>query len=70
VGEVSKALEDAFGRHYATNVGVSGVYGKFFEKDEKFMDIQNKINIFEKEKGRRPRVLIVKMGQDGHDRGA
>jgi methylmalonyl-CoA mutase len=70
VGEVSKALEDAFGRHYATNVGVSGVYGKFFEKDEKFMDIQNKINIFEKERGRRPRVLIVKMGQDGHDRGA
>tara|TARA_Y100000385_G_scaffold157610_1_gene163435 strand:- start:140 stop:2287 length:2148 start_codon:yes stop_codon:yes gene_type:complete len=70
VGEVSKALEDAFGRHYATNVGVSGVYGKFFEKDEKFMDIQNKISIFEKEKGRRPRVLIVKMGQDGHDRGA
>ena len=70
VGEVSKALEDAFGRHYATNVGVSGVYGKFFEKDEKFMDIQNKINIFENEKGRRPRVLIVKMGQDGHDRGA
>ena len=70
VGEVSKALEDAYGRHYATNVGVSGVYGKFFEKDEKFMDIQNKINIFEKEKGRRPRVLIVKMGQDGHDRGA
>ena len=70
VGEVSKALEDAFGRHYATNVGVSGVYGKFFEKDEKFMDIQNKINLFEKDKGRRPRVLIVKMGQDGHDRGA
>ena len=70
VGEVSKALEDAFGRHYATNVGVSGVYGKFFEKDEKFMEIQNKINTFEKENGRRPRVLIVKMGQDGHDRGA
>ena len=70
VGEVSKALEDAFGRHYATNVGVSGVYGKFFEKDTKFMDIQNKINNFEKENGRRPRVLIVKMGQDGHDRGA
>ena len=70
VGEVSKALEDAFGRHYATNVGVSGVYSKFFEKDDKFMAIQNKINNFEKENGRRPRVLIVKMGQDGHDRGA
>ena len=70
IGEVSKALEDAFGRHYATNVGVSGVYGKFFEKDDKFMAIQNKINNFEKENGRRPRVLIVKMGQDGHDRGA
>ena len=70
IGEVSKALEDAFGRHYATNLGVSGVYGKFFEKDDKFMAIQNKINNFEKENGRRPRVLIVKMGQDGHDRGA
>ena len=70
VGEISKALEDAFGRHYATNLGVSGVYGKFFEKDDKFMAIQNKINNFEKENGRRPRVLIVKMGQDGHDRGA
>ena len=70
IGEVSKALEDAFGRHYATNLGVSGVYGKFFEEDDKFMAIQNKINNFEKENGRRPRVLIVKMGQDGHDRGA
>ena len=70
VGEVSKALEDAFGRHYATNLGVSGVYGKFFEKDDKFMAVQKKINNFEKENGRRPRVLIVKMGQDGHDRGA
>ena len=70
IGEVSKALEDAFGRHYATNLGVSGVYGKFFEKDDKFMAIQKKINNFEKENGRRPRVLIVKMGQDGHDRGA
>ena len=49
IGEVSKALEDAFGRHYATNIGVSGVYGKFFEKDDKFMAIQNKINNFEKE---------------------
>ena len=49
VGEVSKALEDAFGRHYATNLGVSGVYGKFFERDDKYMAIQNKINNFEKE---------------------
>ena len=70
IGEVSKALENVFGRHYATSVGVSGVYGKYFEGDEEFMHVTKKIQDFEKSYGRRPRVLVVKMGQDGHDRGA
>ena len=70
IGEVSKALEDVFGRHYATSVGVSGVYGKYFEGNEEFMHVTKKIQDFEKLYGRRPRVLVVKMGQDGHDRGA
>ncbi|MDG2417102.1 MAG: methylmalonyl-CoA mutase [Pelagibacterales bacterium] len=70
IGEVSKALEDVFGRHYATSVGVSGVYGKYFEGNKEFMHVTKKIQDFEKSYGRRPRVLVVKMGQDGHDRGA
>ena len=70
IGEVSKALENVFGRHYATSVGVSGVYGKYFEGNEEFMHVTKKIKDFEKTYGRRPRVLVVKMGQDGHDRGA
>ena len=70
IGEVSKALENVFGRHYATSVGVSGVYGKYFEGNDEFMHVTKKIKDFEKSYGRRPRVLVVKMGQDGHDRGA
>ena len=70
VGEVSKALESVFGRHFAKSLSVSGVYGKHFEGDQDFMNVSNKIDIFEKDFGRRPRVLVVKMGQDGHDRGA
>ena len=70
IGEVSKALENVFGRHYATSVGVSGVYGKYFEGNKEFMHVTKKIQDFEKSYGRRPRVLVVKMGQDGHDRGA
>ncbi len=70
VGEVSKALESVFGRHFAKSLSVSGVYGKHFEGDKDFMNVSNKIDIFETDFGRRPRVLVVKMGQDGHDRGA
>ena len=70
VGEVSKALEQVYGRHFATSLSVSGVYGKHFEGDEDFMNVTKKVNIFEEENGRRPRFLVVKMGQDGHDRGA
>ncbi len=70
IGEVSKALEEVYGRHFATSLSVSGVYGKHFENDEDFTNVKDKVEGFEKSNGRRPRVLIVKMGQDGHDRGA
>ncbi len=70
VGEVSKALEQVYGRHFAKSLSVSGVYGKHFEGDKDFMKVEKKINDFENINGRRPRVLVVKMGQDGHDRGA
>ena len=70
VGEVSKALEEVYGRHFAKSLSVSGVYGKHFEGDKGFMKVEQKINKFENDHGRRPRVLVVKMGQDGHDRGA
>ncbi len=70
IGEVSKALEEVYGRHFATSLSVSGVYGKHFDKNEDFQNVSNKVDSFEKKHGRRPRVLVVKMGQDGHDRGA
>ena len=70
VGEVSKALEQVYGRHFAKSLSVSGVYGKHFEGDKEFMMVESKIKEFENLNGRRPRVLVVKMGQDGHDRGA
>lgn len=70
VGEITYALEQHWGRYNANTKTVSGVYGKAFEKDEDWMSIMNDIKEFEKENGRRPRILIAKMGQDGHDRGA
>ncbi|MGB0843358.1 MAG: methylmalonyl-CoA mutase [Alphaproteobacteria bacterium] len=70
VGEVSSALEQSFGRHSAEIRSISGVYGAAFEQDEGFMEIQNRIEAFTTNIGRRPRMLVVKMGQDGHDRGA
>lgn len=70
VGEITYALEQHWGRYNANTKTVSGVYGKAFEKDENWMSIMNEIKEFEKEQGRRPRILIAKMGQDGHDRGA
>ncbi len=70
VGEVSKALEQVYGRHFAKSLSVSGVYGKQFEGDKDFMKVEKKVIDFENANGRRPRVLVVKIGQDGHDRGA
>jgi len=70
LGEISAALEKAFGRHTAVIRTISGVYSSAFGKDAKMDTIHEKIRRFEEEEGRRPRILIAKMGQDGHDRGA
>jgi methylmalonyl-CoA mutase len=70
LGEISSALEDVFGRHAATVRLVKGVYGESFGGDPGFRRVVDGIEAFERRKGRRPRVLVAKMGQDGHDRGA
>ena len=70
VGEISSALENVFGRYRANNKTLSGVYKNAYENDESFLKIQNKVELFEKNEGRRPRILVIKLGQDGHDRGA
>jgi methylmalonyl-CoA mutase len=70
VGEISDALESVFTRHRATIRSVSGVYGGLYEGDEGFARIQREVESFARTEGRRPRMLVVKLGQDGHDRGA
>jgi methylmalonyl-CoA mutase len=70
VGEISLALENVFGRYRANNKTLTGVYKNAYENDENFLKIQNKVELFEKNEGRRPRILVIKLGQDGHDRGA
>jgi len=70
VGEISMALEKEFGRHRAEVKTLAGVYGAAYEGDEGFAAIQKSVEDFAEEEGRRPRMLVVKMGQDGHDRGA
>ncbi|RAP41338.1 methylmalonyl-CoA mutase [Rhodovulum viride] len=70
VGEISMAMEKVFGRHRAEVKTLSGVYGAAYEGDEGFAAIQKSVEDFAEEEGRRPRMLVVKMGQDGHDRGA
>jgi methylmalonyl-CoA mutase len=70
VGEISMAMEKAFGRHRAEVKTLAGVYGAAYEGDEGFAAIQQDVEKFAEEEGRRPRMLVVKMGQDGHDRGA
>ena len=64
------ALEEVFGRHRAEVKTLSGVYGAAYEGDEGYARIQQDVEEFAEEEGRRPRMLVVKMGQDGHDRGA
>jgi methylmalonyl-CoA mutase len=70
VGEISLAMEGTFGRHRAEVKTLAGVYGAAYEGDEGFARIQKDVEQFAEEEGRRPRMLVVKMGQDGHDRGA
>ena len=70
VGEISDAMEKVYGRHKAEVRSISGVYGAAYEGDEDYAKIQSDIEAFEKSEGRRPRMMVVKLGQDGHDRGA
>jgi methylmalonyl-CoA mutase len=70
VGEISDALERVFTRHRAVIRSVTGVYGSAYDGDEGFAKIQAEVDAFAAEDGRRPRMLVVKLGQDGHDRGA
>lgn len=70
VGEISMAMENSFGRHSAEIRTLSGVYGAAYDGDEEFAEIQKSVKEFAQKEGRRPRMMVVKMGQDGHDRGA
>ncbi|HIB25562.1 MAG TPA: methylmalonyl-CoA mutase [Gammaproteobacteria bacterium] len=70
VGEISLALERVFGRHQAVAQSISGVYRSEYEGDKNFMKIEEQISSFAKNFGRQPRILVAKLGQDGHDRGA
>ena len=70
VGEISSAVEAVCGRHTAQHRSISGVYSAAYEGDDTFMAIQQDVTTFAETHGRRPRMLVVKMGQDGHDRGA
>jgi methylmalonyl-CoA mutase len=70
VGEISDAMEKVFTRHRATIRSIAGVYGSAYDGDQGFAKIQTDIEAFAREEGRRPRMLVAKLGQDGHDRGA
>ena len=70
VGEVSDAMEQAFGRHRADTQKVTGVYAAAYDSAEGWETLKGEINAFAEAAGRRPRVMLAKLGQDGHDRGA
>ena len=70
LGEISMALEKRWGRYVATTRAISGVYSSESGQDEHFQRAQAMVADFEKAEGRRPRILVAKMGQDGHDRGS
>ncbi len=70
LGEVSAALEDVFGRHRAATTGIAGIYGAAWRGDPAFAALTQEIDDLARAIGRRPRLLVAKLGQDGHDRGA
>ncbi len=70
LGEISDAMEKAFGRYQATIKSISGVYSSEIDDDSSFKKAQQMADKFEELEGRRPRIMVAKMGQDGHDRGA
>ncbi len=70
LGEISLALEKVFGRYKATIRSIAGVYAKEIKMNEEFQTARNLADTFAEKEGRRPRILVAKIGQDGHDRGA
>ncbi|MDR3528711.1 MAG: methylmalonyl-CoA mutase family protein, partial [Rhizomicrobium sp.] len=70
VGEISAAIETVHGRHIAVTQVISGVYGECFKGDNEFAALQGEVENFAKIAGGPPRLLVAKLGQDGHDRGA
>ncbi len=70
LGEISDAMEEKFGRHKATIKSISGVYSSEASQDENFKQAKALADQFASLEGRRPRIMVAKMGQDGHDRGA
>ena len=70
VGEISDAMEVVFGRHQAAVAVISGVYGGVYEGDAEFAALQGEVALVGRQLGRAPRMMVVKLGQDGHDRGA
>ncbi|MGC2765011.1 MAG: methylmalonyl-CoA mutase, partial [Candidatus Acidiferrum sp.] len=70
LGEISSALEKVFGRYRAVHHTISGVYSSESRQDPEFLKARDLVDSFAKSEGRRPRILVAKMGQDGHDRGA
>lgn len=70
VGEITEALEQVYHRYQATITSISGVYSAMYAGDQRFAELTQKTAEFAQQAGRRPRLLVVKLGQDGHDRGA
>jgi len=70
LGEISDAMEKVYGRHMAVVRSISGVYGREFGENQQIAEVRRRCEDFESRHGRRPRMLVAKIGQDGHDRGA
>ena len=70
LGEISLALEHVFGRYHTSPTPVSGVYGSAYAEDSRWRMLKDGVDVVGRRVGHRPRMLVVKMGQDGHDRGA
>ncbi|MEX0945310.1 MAG: methylmalonyl-CoA mutase [Balneolaceae bacterium] len=70
LGEISEAMEKEFGRYKATIQSITGVYSSELKQDKEFLKARKLADRFDKEEGRRPRIMVAKLGQDGHDRGA
>ena len=70
IGEITNALEEVYDRHKPTSRTISGIYADSSKSNDMFDKVKHEISIFAEKEGRRPRILVVKMGQDGHDRGS